>query len=286
MAGQTGVDFGSDAFFRDLKAAWRSNPDRAAEMIGDQVDAAIRAVIADPELKFGYIPSQEYEDYFQEAWIRVWTAMEGFLDDPLNDPDSGAPDRFLPPQKFNWLKKIVFYEMRHTRRRKLGRRTGPDGKPVSPVSVDEPVGDPNDGVLRLDFIASPDPGPANRFLAADSLADAFAALFSLPNETATLAAVALMMAEKALGRGRSLEEYASDLSGKPVSAAADEIARLLSEWEIDPYVLEPLRKRLRKESPVFGDLAPARLANRKNSVLDALRKKTGPDGSERKKGLR
>lgn len=269
------LGFSSDAFFRQLKQAWTSDPTEAAELLMQQVKSICRSIIRNTRLGFYHVTKEDFEDYTQEAWMKLWMNMEDFLANPKNDPDSEG-EHYDPHQKYALARMIVLREMQHLRDRKMEKNPkGWDNRRIQLVSSDQPVC-PGDGDAPLSlFIPDRNPTPDRVVAEEDALRDAIAGLFSLPNSPETLAAVGYVILSNALEGKQSMSDLAENLNQLTVLQVVERIESLLDEHGYDPSWMTPFRKRVTKENgnrQITG-LTAAKLANRKNDVQGMLRKR-------------
>ena len=267
--------FGSDMFFRRMKQLWLSDRDDAASFLMDQVRVICRSVIRNVRCGFYHVTEEDFSDYTQESWIKLWMNMEAFLADPRNDPDSDS-EHYTPEQKYRWARTLVLHEMQHLRDRKMGGNArGSDGCRIQMLSIQQPVGT-GDGTTPLGwFIPDKNPSPEQAAAASEAVRDAFSEFFSLPSSPETLVSVAYVIVNNLLGQKKSMGDYAAELNQGTVLQAADQIEVLLEQYGYDPLWLQPLRRRVQEtggDRPVAG-LTAAKLANRKNDVQGMLRKR-------------
>ena len=275
MATAVPFGFSSDEFFRQMKQLWETDRNGAADLLMDQVQVICRSVIRNVRCGFYNVTKDDFQDYTQESWIKLWTNMETFLSDPRNDPDSDG-EHYTPEQKYSWARTLVLHEMQHLRDRRMGvNPKGPDGRRIQIVSVQQPVGTGEGSAPLGWFIPDRKPSPDQIVAAEDSVRDALLEFFSLPGSPETLLSVAFVILNNVLGQKRSLNDYAAELNQGTVLQAADKIEALLEQYGYDSSVLCSFRKRVQEEGgdrPIIS-MSAAKLANRKNDVQGAFRRR-------------
>lgn len=267
--------FGSEAFFRLMKQLWLSDRDGAAGLLMDQVRQICRSVIRNVRHGFFNVTEDDFSDYTQESWIKLWMNMDAFLADPRNDPDSDS-EHYTPEQKYSWARTLVLHEMQHLRDRKLGvTAKGPDGRRIQVLSIQQPAGT-GDGTTPLGwFLPDRNPTPDQIAAASDSVRDALSEFFSLSSSPETLVSVAFVIVNNTLGQKKSMGDYAAELDQSTVLQVLDQIEAQLEQYGYDPLWLQPFRRRVQEtggDRPIAG-LTAAKLANRKNDVQGMFRKR-------------
>ena len=266
--------FGSDDSFRRMKQLWLSDRDGAASFLMDQVRGICRSVIRKAGNGFYNVSEDDFSDYTQESWIKLWMNMDTFLDDPRNDPDSDC-EHFTPEQKYNWARTLVLHEMQHLRDRKLGvNAKGPDGRRIQMLSIQQPVGN-GDGTTPLGwFLPDQKPTPDQVAAGCDAVRDALSEFFSLSSNPETLVSVAYVIVNNTLGQKKSMGDYAAELEQSTVLQVLERIEAQLEQYGYDPLWLQPFRRRIQEtggDRPISG-MTAAKLANRKNDVQGMFRK--------------
>ncbi len=267
--------FSSDEFFRRMKRLWGTNQEEAGAFLMKQVRKICRQLVWETGNGFYNVTADDFEDYAQEAWIKMWLNMDKFLSDPMNDPDSKGP-HYSPPQKASWARSLILWEMKHLRDRKMGKNPiGTNGQRIQVISLDQPVNS-NDHCTPLGaFIPDRNSGPVQLSEDTDSVRDALKELLNLSNNSETLAAVTYVIISNALGHKQSMNDYAEILNQWTIYQTIESIEMLLVKSGMDPSWLSFFRQRVEKEGgdrPMTG-LTAAKLTNRKNDIQSILRKR-------------
>lgn len=234
-----------------------------------------------------YRPSDR-EDARQEALMYLFSKMDAFMRDPRNDAASAAPDSFSSAQKKAWLHKTLYLGLLHSRDRVQKENYSQDrrqtaqaeqGKLIPIDSLDRSVTEEK-GRTLADTIPSGEAAYEETLMLREEVQEACQALFSLPNSPELLAAVGFVILSETLGgRHRSLADYAALLENRLVEEVLGQIERLLLSNGLSNRVLLPLKERtthsrrekFKGELRIMG-ITPKTLANRKNSMLNQLRK--------------
>ena len=276
MAVQYRVRFGSDEFFREMKAVWGKDDDRVGGLLMEQVEGMCRTLIYSPAYsRCGFI-EDDLDDYVQETFLLLWPKYPGFMEDPLNDPDSDASDKFDPRQKYCWLEGLTFRAMQHVRDRRIGRKSNRKdafGNTVRLIYEYKP--DERDDEWKetpLTMVAAVGQDPDQNLVFNAALLEAFQDLFSLPNEPQTLITVCYVIVRSVVGTKLKGEEFAEYLNGRTVLEISREILQTLGENGFHPDLLSQLREILPQQTAVVSGLTASRIANRKNTILSVLRK--------------
>lgn len=254
--------FGSDSFFRQMKEAQQAQDrDRLGALLWPHVQRIGNFILR--RSAYSYYSFQDRQD----AALYVLGAIDGFLDDPRNDPAAEAAARYLEKGKMSWLYQYVFNGIRHSADKVLKNRHD---------SLDRPASCQEDERSLGDTIPAPGEAAEERMLRREGLEKACRDFFSLPNDPAVIAAVGfIILRDELRPRKTSLEAYAQALRKTDMAALLRGIEKLLKESGVDAGVLDPLRERIDPAAPsqALRDVTAKRLANRKNSMLTALRKK-------------
>ena len=266
--------FGDDAFIHQLKEV-KATGDRDALMA--LAWRGLEPVVA-MELRksdFGMFNAQDREDAKQEAMLYVYKALDGFLDNPLNDPACEAENRYTPAKRQGWVHLLVNKALMRTRDRIKKHALSPGAARDTyerVESLDKEIGTDGDS-READFIPADGPAPDQALLLRERLAEAMEAFFGLKNSPELLAAVGFVILSEALtGAHRSLDAYADLLNGMPALSVVGAIERMLGEYGVDGAVLAELRRRLNGDGErTIEGLTAKTLANRKNSMLSTLR---------------
>lgn len=259
------MNFGSDELHLELRKAYDSG-DRAyaGTLLYEPVRRTARHLFAKFRDHFSMYSRQDQEDAVQNAMAY----MLEHLQDLAYPKDEGTPC-------FSYYAKFVLSGLRK-RRHKIIR----DNKTESldtPVNSDD--GDDHERT-RMDFIPSTAAQPDRVALARDNLFNALRDFFQLKNNPETIVSVGYIILNDVLGTNpMSLAEYADYFNGRKVATVLLEIEDILNVLRLDTSVLAPARKKLLAEPvpPKFAGVTEKKLANRKNSVLDAMRKLRKPE---------
>lgn len=258
--------FGSDSFFRQMKEAQQARDrERLAALLWPHVQRMGSFILR--RSAYDYYSYDDRQDAVQDAALYVYGAIDGFLDDPRNDPAAEGEARFTEKEKMSWLYRYVFNGIRHSARKVQKHQHD---------SLDRPATGQDDERSLGETIPAPGGAADAAFTLREQLTEACRAFFSLPNDPAVVAAVGFIILRDALRpRKTPLEAYAEALRKTDVTALIRGIEKLLKEAEVDDSVLDPLRERIDFAAlpQPLRDVTAKKLANRKNSMLSALRKK-------------
>lgn len=254
--------FGSDELHQELRKACDVNDlDYAGILLHDPVVKTARMLFARFHDHFSMYSFEDKEDAIQNAQVY----MLEHLRDLAYPQDDGTPN-------FTYYSKFVLSGLRRQRHKII--------RDSKSLSMDEPLtnssskGDDKDRT-RGDVMPSPQLQPDQQAMARGHLQDVLRSFFLLKNDPATLASVAYIILNEALGGpAMSMEDYARFFNGRTVSSVVDKIEDILADIRQDADILLPLRRRLAAapEPPRFANITYSKLANRKNSVLETLRR--------------
>ena len=133
--------FGSDSFFRQMKEAQQAQDrDRLGALLWPHVQRIGNFILR--RSAYSYYSFQDRQDALQDAALYVLGAIDGFLDDPRNDPAAEAAARYSEKGKMSWLYQYVFNGIRHSADKVLKNRHD---------SLDRPVSCQEDGAVRAVF---------------------------------------------------------------------------------------------------------------------------------------
>lgn len=280
------TSFGSDSFFRELKHAWQTDANTAGQLLLDQTKMICRSIINSVRNGFYNVTKEDYDDYVQESWIKLWQNMDSFLSDPRNDPDSEG-EHFSAAQKYQWARFLILHEMQHMRDRKLGRNiVSANGERIRIIPLDY-LGSSNDESFSLlDILSAQAVTPEEAFVVSSSVQEALQQLFNLPNNTETLIAVGYTILASSLEEKKAMEEYADYLNGHTFGEIIASMELLLNEHGYQSSPLTSLRTRIEREK-IAGQkptISSKKLINRKNDILTTMRRILEQLRSDEKKG--
>ena len=268
------TSFGSDSFFRELKHAWLTDANTAGQLLLNQTRLICRSIINSVRNGFYHVTQEDFDDYVQESWIKLWQNMDSFLSDPRNDPDSEG-EHFSAAQKYQWARFLVLHEMQHLRDRKLGRNiAGANGRRIRIVPLDYLESDNDDSFSLLDILPAQTATPEEALVVSSFIQEALQHLFNLPNNTETLIAVGYTILASSLEEKKAMEEYADYLNGHTFDEIIASMELLLNEHGYQSSPLTSLRARIEREK-ISGQkptISSKKLINRKNDILTAMRK--------------
>ncbi len=214
---------------------------------------------------FSIYNSDDKDDAAQDALLYLLDKIDGFMQDPENDPGSDAQHHYSAADKRAWLHMTVYNGLRHSFDRiyRSFSRT---------VSLDQDSGDEEQSLLEQ--LSSKAPGPEDQVLVTETCEEACRAFFSLKNTPVLLGCVGYLLLVENLTHVRiPLDEYTEMLNGATLAWIIGQMEELLKTFRMSSSVLDPLKARTDAdmlERPIEG-LSPQSLSNRKNSMLKTLR---------------
>lgn len=257
------MKFGSEELHLALQKACDSHDlNYAAELLYEPVTRASRNLFTKRQDLFFPYNRQDQEDAMQNAMLY----MLDRLDKLAYPPNEGTPN-------YSYYSAFVLNGLLQNRHEILVRR--------GIVSLDDTLTDhsargDNKEKTYLDTQVSTAAGPDDIVVTRDNLALALKDLFNLKNDPDTLISVGFIILNEELGfKPMSMQQYADFLNGSQVTKVLSNVETFLNYLSIDVRILTPVRKRLLSVSEplVYSDVTASKIANRKNSVLEKLRKK-------------
>lgn len=253
--------FGSDELHQDLRKAYDAGDlEYAGLLLHDPVVKTARMLFARFHDHFSMYSPEDREDAIQNAQVYMLEHLKALA----YPKEEGTPN-------FTYYSNFVLSGLRNQRHKII--RDSHSVSMDAPISSGTAKGDDKERTLG-DITPAKQLQPDQYVLKRDSLHTVLNSFFQLKNDPATIASVAYIILNEALGGDpMSMDDYATFFNGSTVTSVVDKIESILILIGQDVSILAPLRRRLAAPEPLrFANVTYSKLANRKNSVLNSIRR--------------
>lgn len=277
------ASFGSAETYRTLKGMQGSTDETMVflyPLIQQQCNQIARTGHRFPKGNYVTFANTEVEEYYNEAIIYLFSARKNeeetrlnvFLNNPQYDPDGtkdSASNNDLARQ--GWFRNILAGAMANVKKRRASYAT----------SLDDPLtgeGDEEADTL-LDILPDLHQTAEERMSGASPLIHALTEIFSLKNRTDILMTVVYVILRNELFPGDKYVDFVAEMNDRTVGDLAEELDSVFAEGGIQTSVTEVIRLSGREKdlSNRITGLTTGKIANNKNDIQNALKKRTSLD---------